>query len=719
MKKLLSRSFLVTLILIASFWSLNVMAQQQTVTCQSDTANISVTTPTGNPPSSYPTQATITWSTTCYDEQVEVTDQNVTFEPQVGQANGSVTVNINGPEEIYLRGYQFDPVCPIDTPDQRASCSLSDPWTLITNLLPVPSAIVTVNNSCVGGTWTSSTGNVSSPFTVNPPSSGQEVTITLTPPAGYAPIYDPSSSQTFYPGESKGFNLLCTQIRIIPTLSASPNPYQCGGSTTLTWGQQTTEATYCSAGWTSSTAISGTQVVTPTNNPHTYDITCYGPNGSSGFASISVPMVANSCSGATVEIFASPTQVSSGGNSTISWTGTSVSSCSAGWNWTSSTAASGSQLISNIVSTTNYPISCTSSVGGTNPSGYATVTVLPPETPPVITISASPTSGTVNVVNPLITWSASGSPTSCTTSGDWSGARASSGSAYQGTLTSVKTYTYTLACSNAYGTGTGSATVVVSASPVNGVCSASHWNCSAGSSTNNAGTGPWTWSCVGSGGGSTASCSESVGGFTYSLSNGGTVSVNRGSPVTNTVTRTAGTGTQGPVSLNASVLPPDLTIQGFSSQSCTPTCVSNITFFAANDASLGAHTVTVAGSPASSNGPTSFIVNVLAGSSPVVSCSPSSSSALVGQPVTWSANVSGGTPPYTYVWSGTSIPTAPAPTHVTSNTTDTYPSTYTTTGLKHATVRVTDSVSNFGDCTNGGYPGSDVQINFNPTFQEF
>ncbi len=528
------------------------------------------------------------------------------------------------------------------------------------------SATVTVNKTCNASvsTWSSSTGDTSSPFTVYPPAGGQTVTITpgsLTSGYAWDPV-SPSSSQTVYPGVNTAFGLSCHTVRIDPVLSASPNPYQCEGTTTLNWNQNTMEATSCSASWTSSTAVSGSQVVTPSADPQTYSITCYGPNSSSGFASVSVPMVANSCVGASVDVSANPVSVSSGGNSTVSWTGTNVSSCSPDWNWTNSTGASGSQLVTNILSTTSFPMSCISSVGGNNPSGSATVTVVPPNTPPAISISANPTSGTSGVINPLITWSASGSPTSCTASGDWSGTKASSGSSYQGVLSSVKTYTYTLSCTNAYGTGTGSSTVVVSAPRIDGACSvpANHWNCSAGTSANNAGTGPWTWSCVGSGGGSTAPCSEPVGGFTYSLSNGGTVNVTRGSTITNTVTRTAGTGTQAPVTLNFSVLPPDLAVQGFTYQSCTPTCASVFTFSADNTATLGAHTVTVAGSPASSNGPTSFTVNVLAGTSPVVSCSPSSSSALVGQPVTWSSNVSGGTPPYTYVWSGTSFPT-PAP----------------------------------------------------------
>jgi hypothetical protein len=76
--------------------------------------------------------------------------------------------------------------------------------------------------------------------------------------------------------------------------------------------------------------------------------------------------------------------------------------------------------------------------------------------------------------------------------------------------------TYRLTCTNANGTGTATATVTVTP-PVNGVCGTSNGTtvatapstglCSVGTASAVAGTGPWTWSCAGSGGGTTASCS--------------------------------------------------------------------------------------------------------------------------------------------------------------------------------------------------------------------
>ncbi|MDE2030640.1 MAG: hypothetical protein KGI58_00015 [Patescibacteria group bacterium] len=86
-----------------------------------------------------------------------------------------------------------------------------------------------------------------------------------------------------------------------------------------------------------------------------------------------------------------------------------------------------------------------------------------PTSAPVVTISASPISGTAGTVNPSITWSATNSPTSCTASNDWTGSKpASGGPQAQGILNTAKTYVYTLTCTNAIGSGSNSATVVVS-----------------------------------------------------------------------------------------------------------------------------------------------------------------------------------------------------------------------------------------------------------------
>jgi len=66
--------------------------------------------------------------------------------------------------------------------------------------------------------------------------------------------------------------------------------------------------------------------------------------------------------------------------------------------------------------------------------------------------------------------------------------------------------TWTWNCNGLYG---GTNASCSENKPVNGVCSATHYSCSAGTSTNNVdGSTTWTWSCAGIYGGTTASCSE-------------------------------------------------------------------------------------------------------------------------------------------------------------------------------------------------------------------
>jgi hypothetical protein len=70
--------------------------------------------------------------------------------------------------------------------------------------------------------------------------------------------------------------------------------------------------------------------------------------------------------------------------------------------------------------------------------------------------------------------------------------------------------------------------------------------------------------------------------------------------------------------------------------------------------------------------------------------------------------LSGGTSPFEYSWSGTSIPTNPAPY------TNPFAISYNTIGQKTASVVVTDKDGLQSTC-----PPSTVQINFDPFFEEF
>jgi uncharacterized repeat protein (TIGR02543 family) len=182
------------------------------------------------------------------------------------------------------------------------------------------------------------------------------------------------------------------------------------------------------------------------------------------------------------------------------------------------------------------------------------------------------------------------------------------------------------------------------------------------------------------------------------------------------ITKTLIAGVTEVVTLSVtSSLPPGVTVQSISNQGCAPGCTSNITFAVQPSAPTGQTTVTVTGvSTSGVTRTTNFTLNIT-GNPSTVSCSSSpSGTAMLGEPVTWTASVSGGTPPHTITWSGTNIPTNPAPTC------EQYTITYTTIGLKTAVATVTDAAFIQSTCTDGsGGPGGSIYINFDPTFEEF
>ncbi len=145
-----------------------------------------------------------------------------------------------------------------------------------------------------------------------------------------------------------------------------------------------------------------------------------------------------------------------------------------------------------------------------------------------------------------------------------------------------------------------------------------------------------------------------------------------------------------------------------SNQDCNLTCTSTITFTLSRSASAGTYTIVATGEPGGRS--TSFPLEIDNSPDLIVSCTPNTTtSAKVGEPVTWTAIVSGGSNSgYTHSWSGSNIPTLPPPSN------NPYTITYTTVGTKVARDTVVDSLGNSATC-----PDASTKINFNPTFEEF
>ena len=209
-----------------------------------------------------------------------------------------------------------------------------------------------------------------------------------------------------------------TTVTVVPaptvTLSANPTTVSSGGSSTLTWSSTNAASCTASGGWTGAEAISGTLSVTPATTT-TYTLTCTGAGGttspSSATATVSTwdtlswsTTNATSCTASggwmgskpvsgsltvviaastsytlactgpggsnqatdtvtvaptpVVTLSASSSYIASGNSTTLTWSATNTTSCTAGGDsWTGAIAASGSASVSP-TSTTTYTISC-------------------------------------------------------------------------------------------------------------------------------------------------------------------------------------------------------------------------------------------------------------------------------------------------------------------------------------------------------------------------
>src|SRR5882672_173175 len=237
------------------------------------------------------------------------------------------------------------------------------------------------------------------------------------------------------------------------TFNAADTTVDAGGSTMLTWSS--TDATSCVAAgaWSGSKPTSGNESTGALSGNSTFTLSC---SGTGGTLDKSVSITVNSAAPG-VTLVATPASISAGGNSTLTWSSSDSTSCTASGGWTGSKATTGTQSVGPLNSTTSYTLSCTGSGGTTQTT--ATVTVAAVSTP-TVSLSANPASVGVNGTSTL-TWS-SANATSCTASGGWSGSKTTSGSQPVGPL--AVTTNFTLACTGAGGTSQRTAMISVTGS---------------------------------------------------------------------------------------------------------------------------------------------------------------------------------------------------------------------------------------------------------------
>jgi hypothetical protein len=157
-----------------------------------------------------------------------------------------------------------------------------------------------------------------------------------------------------------------------PTISfsASPASVASGGTTVLSWTTSNADTCTASGGWSGSRPVNGSASSAAITANTTFTLNCNGPGG----AAVARATV-NIASGTSpsVSLTASPPGVAPGGTTTLSWSSSNVSACTASGGWSGSKSLSGSQATAALNTDQTYTLSCSGSNG--NASIMTTVTI--------------------------------------------------------------------------------------------------------------------------------------------------------------------------------------------------------------------------------------------------------------------------------------------------------------------------------------------------------
>jgi hypothetical protein len=155
------------------------------------------------------------------------------------------------------------------------------------------------------------------------------------------------------------------------TISVAPTSIVLGKTATVTWSSTNATACTASGAWSGTEAVSGTATETPTAaGALSYVLTCTGSGGSaSATAALTVTAPAP-----TVTIAVSPATITVGQATTLTWSSTNATSCTASGAWSGTQATSGTASESpTATGTSNFTLSCTGSGGSGNATAALTV----------------------------------------------------------------------------------------------------------------------------------------------------------------------------------------------------------------------------------------------------------------------------------------------------------------------------------------------------------
>jgi hypothetical protein len=231
----------------------------------------------------------------------------------------------------------------------------------------------------------------------------------------------------------------------ITNFSANPNSVTSGGSSNITWNTSGCISATVSGGIVYASSLSGSQNTGSLYNTTTYTLTATGSNGSPVSQSVTVSV--NQSQACSISYFnASPTYVTSGGSSTLSWgTSGATSVTLSGGNTYGSQSTSGSISTGSIYGSQTYTLTANCQ-NGQSQTQTITISANQQQACYVTSFYASPaivTSGS----STTLYWNTSGA-NSVYISGlnNYSSNQQASGSATTGAIYGTQTYTLTASC---------------------------------------------------------------------------------------------------------------------------------------------------------------------------------------------------------------------------------------------------------------------------------
>ena len=142
-------------------------------------------------------------------------------------------------------------------------------------------------------------------------------------------------------------------------LSASPSSLPYNGSTTLSWDSANSSGCTASGDWSGNKATAGSHAIVALTANSSFNLSCSGPGGD---ASDSVD-IAVAAPLPTLSFSASPDTVAQNGSTTLDWSSTDVTGCTASGDWSGNKSATGSERVSVATVGRQYTLICNGAGG--------------------------------------------------------------------------------------------------------------------------------------------------------------------------------------------------------------------------------------------------------------------------------------------------------------------------------------------------------------------